>query len=99
MMTTKVKPEATLEEERRELIADLAADEGPDWLEKFKAGSFGCHELLDRTSLIVDLVERCLREHPACLANPAWFALADQAASALHQLYQGIGADHMAADD
>ena len=82
------------EHERQQLLDELAADHGPHWEEHYEVGSFGCHELLDRTALAADLVERYVRTHPACVQNPEWFALAEQAAAALHELYQRIGATH-----
>lgn len=83
------------EHERQQLLDELTADHGPHWAEQYGAGSFGCHELLDRTALAADLVERYVRTHPACVQNPEWFALAEQAAVALHELYQRIGATHL----
>jgi len=51
--------------------------------------------LLDRTALAADIVERFIRSHPACIRNQEWFALAEQAAAALQELYQRIGASHL----
>ena len=84
-----------VEHERQQLLDELAADHGPHWAEQYETGSCGCHELLDRTALAADLVERYVRTHPACVQNPEWFALAEQAAAALHELYQRIGATHL----
>ena len=64
-----------------------------------RPGSFGCHELLDRTALVSDLLQRHVLTHPACALNPDWYALADQAAAALCELYQQIGAAHLGAKD
>jgi hypothetical protein len=83
------------ETERQQRIAELIADYGLDWAEQYQPGSFGCHELLDRTSLVADLVEQYVRSHPACVQNPDWFALAEQAVAALRELYQRIGAEHL----
>jgi hypothetical protein len=83
------------EQERQERVAELIADHGPDWSEQYKPGSFGGHELLDRTSLAADFVERYVRCHPACIQNPDWFALAEQAVAALRELYQQVGAEHL----
>lgn len=82
-------------DERRRLIEELVAEHGPDWSERYRPGSFGCHELLDRTSLVGDMVERDILSHPACLQNQEWFALAERAVSALRELYQQIGAAHL----
>ena len=83
------------EHERQQLLGELAADHGPHWAEQYEAGSFGCHELLDRTALVADMVERYVRTHPACVQNREWFALAEQAAAALQELYQRVGATHL----
>ena len=42
--------------------------------------------------------ERHLLSHPACVANPAWYFLAEQAAAALRELYQQVGAQHLTTD-
>ena len=78
--------------ERQQLLAELLADHGPQWAKQYEPGSFGCHELIDRTALAADIVERFVRTHPACIQNQEWFALAEQAAVALQELYQRIGA-------
>jgi hypothetical protein len=82
---------------RRQLIEELIADEGPDWAEQHKPGSFDCHELLDRTALTADLVERYVLSHPACVVNEDWYRLAEQASDALHELYQRVGEAHLSA--
>lgn len=94
-MTMQVESEADTEQERQRLITELNAEQGRNWHEQYKPGSFGCHELLDRTSVAARTVEECVLSHPACVQNPEWFSLAEQAASALHELYQRIGADHL----
>jgi hypothetical protein len=83
------------EQERQQLSAEPTADHGPHWTEQYQPGSFGCHELLDRTALVADTVERYVLTHPACVQNQEWFALAEQAAVALRELYQRIGAVHL----
>jgi hypothetical protein len=81
-----------VEQDRQRILSESAEDYGPNWSEQFQPGSFGCHELLDRTALVSDLVQRFVLTHPACALNPAWYALADQAAAALCELYQQVGA-------
>jgi hypothetical protein len=88
------------EQDRQRQVAELSAEQGPDWSEPYKPGSFGCHELLDRTALAANMVEEYVLSHPACVQDREWFALAEQAAAALHELYQRIGTDHLdEADD
>jgi hypothetical protein len=93
-MNKKVPSALNLEQKRQQRIDELV-DQGPHWTEQYKPGSFGCHELLDRTSLVADLVERHVLSHPACLQNQDWFALAEQAVTALRDLYQQVGAAHL----
>lgn len=94
-MGKQVDTASSTEQERQGLIAELLADHGPQWVEQYKPGTFGCHELLDRTSLIAAAVEGYILSHPACLANPDWYALAEQAVTALNELYQRVGQDHL----
>ena len=83
------------ERERQQRIDEMIAEHGPEWSEPYKPGSFGCHELLDRTSMAADIVEQYVLSHPAYAQNKDWFALADQAVAALRELYQRVGAEHL----
>jgi hypothetical protein len=87
------------EQDRQERPNELTAENGPEWMEQSKPGSFGCHELLDRTSLIAANLEQFVLSHPACVQNAEWYALAEKAAAALHELYQRVGAEHLGADN
>jgi hypothetical protein len=86
------------EQARQERATELNAEQGVEWADAYRPGSFGCHELLDRTSLVGDTVEQYVLSHPACVANAEWYALADLATSALRELYQQIGAAHVDAE-
>src|SRR5262245_14671803 len=83
------------EQERQRLVDEMIAEHGPDWSESYRPGTFGCHELLDRTALAADAVGRLVLSHPACIQNREWYALAEQAAVALRELYQRVGAEHL----
>ena len=83
------------EQERQQLLDEMLAEYGPHWADQYKPGSFGCHELLDRTALVADTVEQYVLSHPACIQHQDWFALAEQAVTALRELYQRIGAEHL----
>jgi hypothetical protein len=85
------------EADRQSLIEEFNEEDGPSWEDQCKPGSYGCHELLDRTAFVADAVERLVRSHPACVRDPEWFALAERAAAALHELYQRVGAEHLSA--
>src|SRR2546430_2055552 len=97
-MTPDKKGEDEVEQDRLRRIHELAAESGEGWADGFLPGTSGCHELLDRTALLSDLLERYILDHPACVANPAWYRLAEQAAAALCELYQQVGAEHLASD-
>lgn len=72
--------------------------EEPDWRVRFAPGTYGCHELLDRTSIIANLVSD-LGDHPACVANVSWYAKAWQAQELLNELYQMVGESHLGDQD
>ena len=84
-----------IDRERQQLVDAMMADHGSHWAEQYKPGSFGCHELLDRTALLAGTVEHFLLTHPACVQNKDWFALAQHAVAALQELYQRIGEEHL----
>ena len=88
-----------VEQERQRLASELSAESGEGWAEGYRPGSAGCHELLDRTALLADMLDRHLLGHPACVARPEWYLLAEQAATALRELYQQVGAEHLAAEE
>jgi len=78
---------------RQEYIDEMKADgESSD---EFIAGSYGCHELLDRTAMLMKTVDQYVLGHPACANNKEWFALAYRAVDALNELYQRVGVDHL----
>jgi hypothetical protein len=84
-----------LEKERQELIDELAGEHGPEWGAQYGPGSFGCHELLDRTNLLADQLEKSILSHPSCIQNAQWYALAARAMESLRELYQRVGAEHL----
>lgn len=90
------RPSSEIEQQRQEAINDMIAEHGPNWAEQFAPGTFGCHELLDRTIQAAQMVEQNVLSHPACAQNPTWFALAERAVAALNELYQEVGAEHLA---
>jgi hypothetical protein len=87
------------EQERQPRIDELAAEHGPRWIDRFKPGSFGCHELLDRTSMVAGLLDQYVLSHPACVMDPEWYALAWKASQALAELYHCVGASHLSEPD
>jgi hypothetical protein len=91
--------EPTAHQEWQERLAAVAAEQEPGWETRYRSGSFGCHELLDRVMLLGDLVEGQVLEHPSCALQAEWHHLATQAVEALRELYQRIGAEHLDAED
>lgn len=73
--------------------------EAKDELAQNEPGSYGCHELLDRAHLLAEQIETQLASHPACVQNVEWFTLAYDAMTALHNLYQAVGAEHLAVEE
>ncbi|MCA1365902.1 hypothetical protein I6F15_00565 [Bradyrhizobium sp. BRP14] len=63
--------------------------------EKFAPGTHGCHEALHVASLLGDLVDERLCNHPTVLLNPEWYRLASAAQDVLFELYQAIGNAHL----
>jgi len=82
-----------VEAARQEYLEEFKADGEP--AEQAVPGTYGCHELLDRTAMLMTNVERYILEHPACVNNKEWFAMAYQAVDLLNELYQKIGAEHL----
>lgn len=82
-----------IESRRQEYLEQLKADEEDP--EQDEPGSFGCHELLDRTSIVMDNLNGFVVEHSACVWNKKWFFLAHRASDLLFELYQDIGATHI----
>jgi hypothetical protein len=85
--------------EWQEHLVEVTAEQEPGWEARYAPGSFGCHELLDRVHLLGDLVEGQVLEHPSCALHPEWYHLAARAAEALRELYQRIGAEHLASEE
>ena len=98
-MSISIQSPDDVEQVRLRLVGELAAESGANWANAYRPGSAGCHELLDRTSLLAQSLENQLLAHPACVANPTWYALAEQAAAALRELYQQVGSVHLGTEE
>mgnify|MGYP003387962028 CR=1 FL=1 len=85
----------SIEEDRIGRLANLGEDANRS---RFAPGSFGCHELLDRASLLSNAVDDWLLGHPACLKRPEWFRLARSAFDSLHELYNRVADVHLDSD-
>ena len=79
-MTLPISSPEEVEQVRLQLAEQLASDSGANWADGYRPGSPGCHELLDRASLVADMLERHLLGHPACVAHPGWYSLAPEQA-------------------
>lgn len=90
------------EKERLEALAERRTAEfaGPDHrsLEaRFGPGSFGCHEAMHVTQLVVDMIERELLSHSAVLLNPHWYGKVREAQASLRRAYNAVADNHLAA--
>lgn len=93
------------EDFEKERLAALAARraaefEGPDQrsLEtRYGPGSFGYHEALHVTNLVVDLLERELAGHSAVLLDAFWYGKVREAQALLYSAYSQVAQDHLAA--
>jgi hypothetical protein len=93
-MTYDLSTAREMEADRLEQLATRSQDETLD-LDKFKPGTFGCHEALHVASILTEEVYDRLAEHPAILQNPEWYRQAKLAGEHLFNLYQMIGAAHL----
>jgi hypothetical protein len=84
-----------LENQRQQSLQEYESQSAPSALEDFRPGTFGSHELLDRTSLLAEQIEHAILSHPSCLQNREWYQLAWEAFAALRELYQRIGSEHL----
>ena len=57
--------------------------------------SYGRHEVLHMSSFLANAIDSELCEHPQIQSNEEWLILALMASSALHELYQRIGKEHL----
>ena len=94
-MSSGTQQALDVEQQRQEAVSELVAEYGPNWTDQYAPGTFGCHELLDRTILAAETIEQSVLGHPACAQNPAWYALAERAVAALNDLYQQVCAEHL----
>ena len=92
MNTTTTAVDA-IESARQEYAEENAAEGEP--CDQAIPGSYACHALLDRTAMLMTTLERYILEHPACLNNKEWFAMAYKAVDLLNELYQKIGGEHL----
>lgn len=94
-MSLHTKSSRDLENQRQQSLQEYESQTASSALDDFRPGTFGCHELLDRTSLLAEQVERAILSHPSCLQNREWYQLAWDASAALRELYQRIGSEHL----
>jgi hypothetical protein len=88
-----------LEDERLKQLDILAGERAmtpPELLAHYTSGSFGFHEAVHTTSIVLDLVDDQLLHHPAIAGNTEWFRLAARASESLFNLYQAMGAAQLA---
>lgn len=75
-----------------------AQAEGPDrrsLQSQFGPGSFGCHEAVHTTLLVVELIEQQLANHCAVLLDPSWYMNVREAQAILHRAYSAAAQKHL----
>lgn len=75
-----------------------AEAEGPDHRSlqaRFGPGSFGCHEAVHTTLLVVELIERQLANHSAVLLDPFWYRNVREAQAILYRAYSAAAQMHL----
>jgi hypothetical protein len=77
-----------LDEAREDLVSGTVE-------ERFGPGSFGYHELLDRTYLLMDNWESFIANHAATLLDPERYRKAREIADAMTAFYQWVGRDDL----
>lgn len=90
------------EKERLEALAERQAAEfaGPDHRSlaaRYGPGSFGCHEAMHVTQVVVDLIERELLSHSAVLLDSLWYGKVREAQALLRSAYNHVAEAHLAA--
>ena len=63
--------------------------------EGFQPGSYGCHEALHMTSMILSILHEHLVMHPSIQMNPEWRNKVGEVEDILAELYQEIGSVHL----
>ena len=83
------------EAERQSLLAEARdscpLDEGETLEERFGPGSFGYHELLDRSYLLLSNWEEFVTAHPTTLIDPVRYRKAQEIAEAMAEFYSLVG--------
>lgn len=87
---------AALNERRRE-EADSDSPDKRRLEVRFGPGSFGCHEAIHVTNLIVDLIHEQLEKHSAVLLDPYWYFTVREAQALLYNAYNSAGGAHLSA--
>jgi hypothetical protein len=64
---------------------------------RYKPGSFGCHEALHTTWMLMDMTERYLANHRTIEDNEEWSSAVSGVLDSFWNLYQLIGAEHLEA--
>jgi hypothetical protein len=81
-----------LEVDRKQKLAEAREDLALGTVEeRYGPGSFGYHELLDRTFLLMDNWESFIATHQATLLDPERYRKAREIADAMADFYQLVG--------
>lgn len=81
--------------ERLEAICHDYSSTPDEIMERFRPGTHGCHEAMHAASMLMDLLDNRLAEHPAVVLVPEWHKLAATAHDAIFNLYRSIADAHL----
>jgi hypothetical protein len=87
-----INSQEDIEQDRKE-IAFALAEAGVN-VAAFEPGTFGYHEIVNTSSLILDLIATLL-EHPATANDPEAFRMVHKAHGALFEAYTYMGEKHL----
>jgi len=62
---------------------------------RYGPGSFGCHEAVHVTHLVIDLLDSQLANHSAVLLDPQWYSSIREAQSLLYRAYNVAAGKHL----
>jgi len=60
-----------VEQDRQRQVRELCAESGAEWIEGYRPGSAGCHELLDRAALVAEVGAEHLSVENSRVESPA----------------------------
>lgn len=89
----RTQTDAEIEENRQRRLNELLEDAGWDLaMDKYGPGSFGFHEALHTASIVMEMFDQYVLEHPSIVSDPVLYLNTARAFDALFEVYQNLGA-------